>query len=87
MNYVDNTPFGTTVYAPINTLKNKLAGADVDFDATMCDMSELKHILISQRIKETTGNLGKCAFISYKPIDRTVNEEDQKKINEMEDME
>ena len=87
MNYVDNTPFGTTVYAPINTLKNKLAGADVDFDATMCDMSELKHILIDKRIKEITGNLGKCAFISYKPIDRTVNKEDQKKIDEMEDME
>ena len=72
--YFNNTPWGCTVYAPINSMKNKLAGADVDFDATMTDMSELKFILIDQRIKENKtrpGFMGYCTFISYKEIDRT----------------
>ena len=72
--YFNNTPYGCTVYAPINAMKNKLAGADVDFDATMCDMSALKFILIDQRIKEQgtrPGFMGYCTFISYKDIDRT----------------
>ena len=72
--YFNNTPFGCTVYAPINAMKNKLAGADVDFDATMTDMSALKFILIDQRIKEQNsrpGFMGYCTFISYKNIDRT----------------
>ena len=80
--YFNNTPYGCTVYAPINALKNKLAGADVDFDATMCDMSALKFILIDQRIKEQQtrpGFMGYCTFISYEDIDRsnlTVDEND-----------
>ena len=72
--YFNNTPYGCTVYAPINALKNKLAGADVDFDATMCDMSALKFILIDERIREQKtrpGFMGYCTFISYKDIDRT----------------
>ena len=72
--YFNNTPYGCTVYAPINAMKNKLAGADVDFDATMTDMSALKFILIDQRIKEQQtrpGFMGYCTFISYKDIDRT----------------
>ena len=72
--YFNNTPYGCTVYAPINSMKNKLAGADVDFDATMTDMSALKFILIDQRIKEQQtrpGFMGYCTFISYKDIDRT----------------
>ena len=72
--YFNNTPYGCTVYAPINAMKNKLAGADVDFDATMTDMSALKFILIDQRIKEQgtrPGFMGYCTFISYKPIDRS----------------
>lgn len=71
--YFNNTPYGCTVYAPINAMKNKLAGADVDFDATMCDMSALKFILIDQRIKEQgtrPGFMGYCTFISYEDIDR-----------------
>ena len=71
--YFNNTPYGCTVYAPINAMKNKLAGADVDFDATMTDMSALKFILIDQRIKEQgtrPGFMGYCTFISYKDIDR-----------------
>ena len=71
--YFNNTPYGCTVYAPINAMKNKLAGADVDFDATMTDMSALKFILIDQRIKEQQtrpGFMGYCTFISYEDIDR-----------------
>ena len=71
--YVLDTPFGCTVYAPINAMKNKLAGADCDFDATMCDMSELKHILINARREENKTNpgfMGECTFISYKDINR-----------------
>ena len=79
--YFNNTPFGTTVYAPINAMKHKLAGADCDFDATMCDMSELKHILINERRKEQQTKpqyMGDCTFISYDDIDRTgLNKEEQ----------
>ena len=70
--YFNNTPYGCTVYAPINAMKNKLAGADVDFDATMTDMSALKFILIDQRIKEQNsrpGFMGYCTFISYKIVE------------------
>jgi hypothetical protein len=68
VHYFENTPWGTTVYAPINAMKNKLAGADCDFDATMCDMSELKWILINNRLEEQKGNkgfMGECTVISY----------------------
>ena len=71
---VDNAPWGVTIYAPLNAMKNKLAGADVDFDATLTDMSDLKHILIKARLeeqKDKLGYMGKCVFISYKDIDRT----------------
>ena len=74
LDYFNNTPFGTTVYAPLNSMKNKLAGADCDFDATMCDMSELKWILINERIeqrKAMPGFMGYCTYISYKDIDRS----------------
>lgn len=66
--YFDNTPWGCTVYAPINAMKNKLAGADVDFDATMCDMSPLKWILVEKRLQEQEelpGFMGHCTFIKY----------------------
>lgn len=69
VHYFNNTPWGTTVYAPINALKNKLAGADCDFDATMCDMSELKWILINARLEEQKANpgfMGECTVINYK---------------------
>ena len=72
--YVDNAAWGVTTYAPLNAMKNKLAGADVDFDATLTDMSDLKHILIKARLeeqKDKLGYMGKCVFISYKDIDRT----------------
>ena len=71
--YFNTTPYGCTVYAPVNAMKNKLAGADVDFDATMTDMSELKWILINKRLEEQETNpgfMGDCTFISYKDIVR-----------------
>lgn len=71
--YVENAPWGVTIYAPLNAMKNKLAGADVDFDATLTDMSDLKHILIKARLeeqKDKLGYMGKCVFISYKDINR-----------------
>jgi hypothetical protein len=83
--YFNNTPYGCTVYAPINAMKNKLAGADVDFDATMTDMSALKFILIDQRIKENEtrpGFMGYCTFISYKDINR-----DELQADENDDIE
>lgn len=88
--YVLDTPYGVTVYAPINAMKNKLAGADVDFDATMCDMSELKWILIDERRKEQQtkpGFMGECTFISYKDINRTPVEEASEELDGVDDME
>lgn len=72
--YFNTTPVGCTVYAPVNAMKNKLAGADVDYDATMTDMSELKWILINKRLEDQEnkpGFMGDCTFISYKDIART----------------
>ena len=66
--YIESAPFGCTIYAPINAMKNKLAGADIDYDATMCDMSEFKFIAINKRLQD--GNMGNCTFISYDRIDR-----------------
>ena len=73
--YFDNTPWGCTVFAPVNTLKNKLAGADVDFDACMSDMSELKNILVEERMAHPN-ELGYCTFISYKDIEREEHKEE-----------
>lgn len=87
--YFDATPWGCTVYAPVNAMKNKLAGADVDFDATMCDMSELKWILIDQRIKEQEtkeGYMGDCTFISYKDIVRTHLDTTNEVTTEVDDL-
>jgi hypothetical protein len=73
LEYFNASPFGCTVYAPVNAMKNKLAGADCDFDATMTDMSELKFILINKRLEDQEkqpGFMGDCTFISYKDIVR-----------------
>ena len=48
-NYWELAQYGVTVYAPINIMKNKLAGMDIDFDATLADFSELKNILLADR--------------------------------------
>lgn len=47
--YWDRSQYGVTVYAPINILKNKLAGMDIDFDATAADFSQLKEILLADK--------------------------------------
>ena len=46
--YLDNIPFGVTVYAAFNFIKNKLAGMDVDFDATLAIFDEIKNILLTE---------------------------------------
>ena len=47
--YWDRASYGITYYAPINILKNKLAGMDIDYDATAADFSDLKEILIKDK--------------------------------------
>ena len=46
--YLDNIPFGVTIYAAFNFIKNKLAGMDVDFDATLAIFDEIKNILLTE---------------------------------------
>ena len=88
VDYIEYAPFGCTIYAPINAMKNKLAGADIDFDAAMCDMSELKWILINKRIEEVKANgfMGKCTFISYNDIDRQPKQQTNEVATEVDDL-
>lgn len=81
--YFNRTPWGCTVFAPINSLKNKLAGADVDFDACMSDMSELKHILVNKRMKDAK-ELGYLTFISYKDIKRNTVEDEEDELSSLD---
>ena len=46
--YMNQIPFGVTLYASFNFIKNKLAGMDVDFDATLAIFDEMKAILINE---------------------------------------
>ena len=72
VDYIDHAAYGVTIYAPVNAMKNKLAGADIDYDATMCDMSELKFILINKRIeeaKQNPGYMGRCTVIKYGKVE------------------
>lgn len=46
--YMNQIPFGVTLYASFNFIKNKLAGMDVDFDATLAIFDEMKSILINE---------------------------------------
>ncbi len=81
--YVDHAYFGCTIYAPVNAMKNKLAGADIDYDATMCDMSEFKFILINKRLEEAQkqpGYMGKCTFIKYGNVERKPVEQKQEEV-------
>ena len=57
--YWDRAQYGVTVYAPINIMKNKLAGMDIDYDATASDFSELKEILLADKTRIVD-------FIDYK---------------------
>jgi hypothetical protein len=46
--YMNQIPYGVTLYASFNFIKNKLAGMDVDFDATLAIFDEMKEILINE---------------------------------------
>lgn len=46
--YMNQIPYGVTLYASFNFIKNKLAGMDVDFDATLAIFDEMKSILINE---------------------------------------
>lgn len=46
--YMNQIPYGVTLYASFNFIKNKLAGMDVDFDATLAIFDEMKAILINE---------------------------------------
>lgn len=46
--YMNNIPYGVTVYAAFNFIKNKLAGMDVDFDATLAIFNCIKAILLNK---------------------------------------
>ena len=73
IHFFNHAPYGVTVYAPINAMKNKLAGADCDFDATDVNMSDLKFITMEERITErktNKGYMGDCTFISYSNLNR-----------------
>ena len=59
--YWDRAQYGVTVYAPINIMKNKLAGMDIDYDATASDFSELKEILLADKTRIVD-------FIDYKAV-------------------
>lgn len=59
--YWDRSQYGVTIYAPINIMKNKLAGMDIDYDATASDFSELKEILLADKTRIVD-------FIDYKAI-------------------
>ncbi len=48
-NYMFNISFGVTVFANFNFIKNKLAGMDVDFDATLAVFDDLKSILLNKQ--------------------------------------
>ena len=47
--YWNRAAYGVTVFAPINILKNRLAGMDIDYDACAADFSLLKEILIADK--------------------------------------
>lgn len=46
--YCNQIPYGVTLFAGFNFIKNKLAGMDVDFDATLAIFDEIKTILLNK---------------------------------------
>lgn len=46
--YMNNIPFGVTLFAAFNFIKNKLAGMDVDFDATLAIFDQVKSVLLNR---------------------------------------
>lgn len=47
--YMNNIPFGVTLFASFNFIKNKLAGMDVDFDATLAVFDQVKSVLLNRK--------------------------------------
>ena len=47
-NYMERKPFGVTIFASFNFIKNKLAGMDVDFDAILAIFDNIKNVLLNE---------------------------------------
>ena len=62
--YMNQIPFGVTLYASFNFIKNKLAGMDVDFDATLAVFDSIKSILINKNAKNV------LTYIDYKDLSK-----------------
>lgn len=62
--YMNNIPFGVTLFAAFNFIKNKLAGMDVDFDAILAIFDECKEILL------TEDALNVLTFIDYEDLNK-----------------
>ena len=61
---MNQIPFGVTLYASFNFIKNKLAGMDVDFDATLAVFDSIKSILINKDAKNV------LTYIDYKDLSK-----------------
>lgn len=63
--YCNQIPFGVTVFAGFNFIKNKLAGMDVDFDATLSVFDDTKEILLGrdEELDKALENI--LTFIDY----------------------
>lgn len=57
--YCNQIPFGVTLFPSFNFVKNKLAGMDVDYDATLAIFDKIKSILINKESKNI------LTFIDY----------------------
>lgn len=49
--YVNQIPYGVTLFASYNFIKNKLAGMDVDYDAILAIFDSIKTILINREMR------------------------------------
>ena len=58
--YCNQIPYGVTLFAAYNFIKNKLAGMDVDFDATLAIFDDAKEILINEFA------VNRLTYIDYK---------------------
>ena len=45
---MERKPFGVTIFASFNFIKNKLAGMDVDFDAILAIFDNIKNVLLNE---------------------------------------
>lgn len=63
LRYINNTPFGTVKIAPVNGMKNKLAGMDTDYDGVVIVL-EKELVDVAKSIVAREGD-GPCVFINY----------------------